>query len=208
MTSFASKVYAVTGGASGMGLAVAKRLAKFNAKAVCIADFNSQNFEDVKKQIGEVNPDTAVLTTKVDVSNRESVESWIDEIVSQYGALDGAVNCAGVPQKTGARQRPTILEETPETWERTMGVNLNGIFFSTKAQIRAMLSFPKSPRSIVNIASMASMIHGADCYAYGASKRAVASLTTSISGDVVSFGIRLNTISPCKFVIRLASSFL
>lgn len=190
-----------------MGLAVAQRLAKFNAKAICIADFNPANFEAVKEQIKATNPSTEVLTTQVDVSSRTSVESWIDEIISKYGALDGAVNCAGVAQKTGARQRPTILEETPEAWERTIGVNLNGIFFSTKAQIAAMVKLQKKPRAIVNISSMASMIHGADAYAYGASKRACASLTTSISGDVAPLGIRLNTVSPSATLTPMLKEF-
>jgi chanoclavine-I dehydrogenase len=106
-------------------------------------------------------------------------------------------------KKTEAQKKPAILEETPKSWDRTMGVNLNGIFFPAKAQIQTMLKLPKSPRSIVNIASIASMTHGPDCYAYGASKRAVASLTTSISGDVASFGIRANTVSPCKFAVDL-----
>jgi len=196
MASLADKVFAITGGASGMGLATAKRLAKFKARAVCIGDFNTSSFEAITKEIQSINPSTKVLTTKLDVSSSASVNSWISEIIEKFGALDGAVNAAGLAQVVGARKSPTILEETDETWERTMGVNINGIFYSTRAEVKAMVGLPKSPRSIVNISSLASMIHGADTYAYGVSKHGVASLSTSISKDVLSFGIRVNTVSP------------
>ena len=78
-----------------------------------------------------------------------------------------------------------------------MGINLNGIFYCNKAQIKAMMGLERKPRSIVNISSMASMMHGADCYSYGVSKAGVAYLTTSIAKDVAKYGIRVNTVSPC-----------
>ena len=199
MASLSNKVFAITGGASGMGLATGVRLARANAKAICIGDFNSQALEGARDQLLAANSKTEVLTTKVDVSSSSSVQGWINEIIEKFGALDGAVNCAGVAQKVMARKSPTILEETDETWEHTIGVNLNGVFFSTRAEVQAMVKLDKAPRSIVNIASMASMVHGPDCYAYGVSKRAVASLSTSVSKDVLPFGIRVNTVSPCMF---------
>jgi len=196
MASLANKVFAITGGASGMGLSCARRLAKLRAHAICIGDFNTKNFEEVRKELLKINPEVKVLTSKLDVSSSSSVNSWISEIIDTFGALDGAVNAAGLAQTVGARKAPTILEETDETWERTMGVNINGVFYSTRAQVRAMVSLPKAPRSIVNIASMASLVHGGDVYAYGVSKVAVASFSTSVSKDVLPFGIRVNVVSP------------
>jgi len=196
MASIANKVFAITGGASGMGLATARRLAELKARAVCIGDFNTKNFDEVRKDLLKINPEVKVLTSKLDVSSSSSVNSWITEIIDTFGALDGAVNAAGLAQTVGARKAPTILEETDETWERTMGVNINGIFYSTRAEVKAMVSLPKAPRAIVNIASMASLVHGGDVYAYGVSKRAVASLSTSIAKDVLPFGIRVNAVSP------------
>jgi len=207
MASLAGKVFAITGGASGMGLATARRLAEFKAKAIAIGDFNTKNFEEVKKEILKINPDVKVLTSKLDVASSSSVNAWIQEIIDTFGALDGAVNAAGVAQVVGARQKPTILEETDETWERTMGVNINGIFYSTRAQVKAMVSLPKAPRSIVNISSLVSLVHGPDAYAYAVSKHAAATLTTCVAKDVLSFGIRVNTISPAATLTPMLAQF-
>lgn len=200
MASLASKVFAITGGASGMGLATCRRLAASKAKAICIADFNDKSFQSVSEELKSIHPELQVSTTKVDVSNSAQVDSWINGITEKYGGLDGAVNAAGVPQKVGARQAPTILAETDDMWKQVIGVNLAGVFHCNRAQVKAMTSLPKGPRSIVNISSMASLMHGPDCYSYGVSKAGVVYLSTCIAKDVAKFGIRVNTISPCKFV--------
>jgi chanoclavine-I dehydrogenase len=62
--------------------------------------------------------------------------------------------------------------------------------------VRAMVALPLAPRSIVNVASLASVLHTPDAYAYGASKRACASFSSSVAKDVLDFGIRVNTVSP------------
>ncbi|EXJ81385.1 hypothetical protein A1O3_07676 [Capronia epimyces CBS 606.96] len=196
MASLANKVFAITGGASGMGLATGRQLAAAKARAVAIGDYNDQAFDEARKQLKAANPDVEVLTTKLNVADPAQVDAWIEEIVAKFGALDGAVNAAGVAQPVGARQSPTLLAETNEEWNRVIGVNLAGVFYSNRAQIKAMTSLEKRDRSIVNISSMASLLHGGDCYSYGVSKTGVAYLTTCIAKDVKQFGIRVNTISP------------
>jgi len=194
--SLESKVFAVTGGASGMGAATCRLLAKRGAAGICIGDWNATNFASIEQELKELNPSTKVLTTKLDVSQPASVNSWIDEIISKFGRLDGAANVAGVAQAVGVRKQPTILEETDESWRRTMSINLDGIFYCTRAEVKAMIGLPKQNRAIVNVSSMASMIHGPDTYAYGASKRACAGFSSSVAKDVFPFGIRVNTVSP------------
>ncbi|TVY54929.1 Chanoclavine-I dehydrogenase easD [Lachnellula cervina] len=191
-----SKVFAVTGGASGMGAATCRLLAKNGAAAVCVGDWNTTNFTTMEEELKAINPSTQVLTTKLDVSQSSSVNSWISEIIAKFGRLDGAANVAGVPQVSGARKSPTILEETDEAWRRTMSVNIDGIFYCTRAEVKAMVELPKRRRAIVNVASLASMMHTPDTYAYGASKRACASFSSSVAKDVLPFGIRVNTVSP------------
>lgn len=198
MAGLAAKVFAVTGGISGMGLATCRRLAASKAKAICIADFNDSSFPKVRQELEAINPGTKITTTKVDVSDSVQVDNWINNIVEEHGGLDGAVNAAGVPQKVGARSSPTILEETNDMWNRVIGINLAGVFYCNRAQVRAMTGLPRSPRSIVNISSMASLMHGGDCYSYGVSKAGVSYLSTCIAKDVAKLGIRVNTISPCK----------
>jgi len=196
MASFKDKIITITGGASGMGLATGRILASKGAKAICIGDFNDTNFESVTKELRSINSQTEVFTTKVDVSDDKSVDKWIDSVVAKFGGLDYAVNAAGVPQRVGARGSPALLEETNETWHRTMGVNLNGVFYCSRAVVKAMVGLEKKPRAIVNIASLAALVHGPDCYAYGASKAAVVYFTSSFAKDVLPHGIRANTVSP------------
>jgi chanoclavine-I dehydrogenase len=199
------KVFTVTGGASGMGAATARLLCQRGAAAVCIGDYNDQNFSTLDKELSAISPSTKIMTTKLDVSSSSQVKAWIESVVSAFGRLDGCANVAGVPQVVGARKKPTILEETDETWRRTMSVNLDGVMYCTREEVRAMVGLPKEPRSIVNVASLASVLHTPDAYAYGASKRACASLSSSVAKDVLDFGIRVNTVSPGTYSILRAS---
>ncbi|UKZ74814.1 hypothetical protein TrVFT333_002484 [Trichoderma virens FT-333] len=138
--SFASRVFAITGGASGMGLAVAKMLSKQGAAAVCVGDLNKKNFESATKEIRGENPNTAVDMSSLDVSIPAAVEEWVSMIVQKYGRLDGAANVAGVPQvaRQSSEAGPTLLDESDEMWRLHMGVNLDGVFYCTRSQVRAM----------------------------------------------------------------------
>jgi len=196
MASIESKVFVITGGASGMGLATAKLLAEKKAKAVAIGDFNEKAFESARAEINKVNPETIVHTTKVDVSSSKEVNAWIKEVVAKFGQLDGAVNAAGVAQAVGQRKGSPIVAETDEMWTRTIAINLNGVFHASRAEVEAMLALPPAPRSIVNIASIAALVHGPDCYGYGASKAAVVYLSQCLAKEVLPSKIRVNIISP------------
>jgi chanoclavine-I dehydrogenase len=208
MESIASKVFAITGGASGMGLATCRKLAQLKAKAICIGDFNDKPFDVVRKELHALNPEVKVATTKLDVSSSSQVDAWINGIVQEFGALDGAVNAAGIPQEARLDKSPVILDETNDMWNRILAVNLSGVFYCNRAQIRAMVGLPKSPRSIVNIASLASMIHSPNCFSYGVSKAGIAYLTTSLSKDAAPYGIRVNTVSPSKSTLTFLPTFV
>ncbi|KAE8331431.1 short chain dehydrogenase/oxidoreductase CpoX2 [Aspergillus sergii] len=201
------KVFTITGGASGMGAATAKLLAQRCASAICIADRQMTPFAALREEINKINPETKVMATELDVTSSYAVAHWVDRVVTSFGRLDGCANVAGVAQPVGQRQRPTILEETDETWKRTMGVNIDGVMYCTREQIRAMLKLPREPRTIVNVSSMASLIHTPDAYAYSASKRSCASFSTSVSKDVHDFGIRVNTVSPGATLTPMMGQF-
>lgn len=143
--SLSGKVFAITGGASGIGLATAKLLSSRGA-TVCIADIAPAALEEA----GVFFTSQAVpfTTTKVDVSKRAEVDGWIAEIVAQYGRLDGAANIAGVIGKQ--HSIGSIAELEDDEWERIIGVNLTGCMYCLRAELRNIVD----GGSIVNMASI------------------------------------------------------
>ncbi|KIW33834.1 uncharacterized protein PV07_00653 [Cladophialophora immunda] len=131
MASLENKVIAITGGASGIGLATAKLLAERGA-IVSLADTNQAGLDDALKALpGTERKHSAVI---VDVRDGKQVDSWIEQIVSEHGRLDGAANVAGI--LVGGHV--PISEETDEGWNRTMDVNAKGVFNCLRAQLRIM----------------------------------------------------------------------
>lgn len=145
--SLKAKVYAVTGGASGIGLGTAKILSQRGA-TVAIADVDQdamQNAEEYFTQQG-----APFTVTKVDIAKREEVEAWIDGIVSKFGRLDGAANCAGIIGKHHGLRDVVDLED--DEWHRIIAVNLTGTMYCLRAELRKVVD----GGSIVNVSS----IHG------------------------------------------------
>ena len=185
-----------------MGAAICRLLAQRGARAVCAGDVSSEGFEALKKSVAEVNPSTEVHSATLDVTNPVAVGDWIKTVIEKFGDLHGAANVAGLPQAIGMRTAPNILEETDEMWSRIIGVNLDGVFYCTRAEIGAMKDLPPSDRGIVNISSMASLKHDPDIYAYRTSKAAVAHFSQSVAKDTQKLGIRVNCVSPGMLTMR------
>ena len=116
MASMQGKVIAITGGASGIGLATAKVLASRGAK-LSICDVSEDNLATAKEAI-----DGEVITCKVDVRNLSQIKDWLKQTVDKFGSLDGAANLAGtIGTKFGSY---AIDEEDEEMWDLIIGVNL------------------------------------------------------------------------------------
>ena len=136
---------AITGGASGIGLATAKLISGRGA-IVCIADLDPKALAGVEYHFTALK--VPFMITKVDVSSRAEVDSWIDAIVEKYGHLDGAANCAGIIGKHHGLRKIEELED--DEWHKIMAVNLTGMMYSLRAELRKMADHG----SIVNISSV------------------------------------------------------
>jgi NAD(P)-dependent dehydrogenase (short-subunit alcohol dehydrogenase family) len=145
--SFSDKVCAITGAGSGIGLATAKLLSAKGA-TVCIADVDAKALADAEKYFLSKEPSASFLASVVDVSNRNQVEQWINEIMAQFGRLDAAANIAGVVGKDHGKK--TVAELDDDEWNKIIGVNLTGTMYCLRAELQCI-----SPKgSIVNMASI------------------------------------------------------
>ncbi|KAL6240264.1 hypothetical protein RBB50_012830 [Rhinocladiella similis] len=206
--SVQGRVFAVTGGGSGMGAAICTLLAQRGARAVAASDLSKDGLDTLKASLKKINVETQVDCTVLDVTITSAVEDWIKGIVDKFGDLHGACNAAGFPQRIGETELPNILGEPTDAWNRVFKVNLDGVFYCTRAQIKAMKSLNKTDRGIVNISSMASLEHVPDIYAYRTSKAACAHFTQSVAKDCEPFGIRVNCVSPGSTQTPMLNQFM
>lgn len=165
----------VTGGASGIGAAAARRLAELGAR-VAVLDLVPEAAEEQH------------LAVRCDVSDDASVRSAVDAVVDHYGRLDIIINNAGI----GAQG--TIAENDDAEWQRVFDINVIGMVRVSRA---ALPHLRKSPAAaIVNVCSIAATAGLPARALYGASKGAVQSLTFSMAADHLPDGIRVNCVNP------------
>ena len=172
---FTGRVALVTGGASGIGAAVARRLADERARVASL-------------DLEAVSPN-GVLALAGDVSSSSEVEAAVAEARSKLGPIDILVCSAGVP---GA-SLPTV-EVTDEEWRRVMGINADGVFYCNRAVIPEMVE--RGYGRIVNVASIAGKEGNPMAGAYSASKAAVIAMTKAIGKDVARTGVLVNCVAP------------
>lgn len=145
--SFEGKVIAITGAASGIGLATAQILSGKGA-IICLCDVDPEAMSKTEEHFSQLKAQFSMTT--VDVSDKQQVESWIHGIVERYGRLDGAVNNAGIIGKHHGLRAVADLED--DEWHKIIAVNLTGTMYCMRAQLRAIVD----GGSIVNLSS----IHG------------------------------------------------
>ena len=182
MRRFDGKVVAVTGGAAGIGAAIVRRFVGEGAK-VAFADVNQAMGEVLAGELGD---DVAFVRAAVD--DEAQAGEFVAQAVSRFGRLDALVNNAAI------RNYETVVEASAESWERMLGVNLMGFVFCSRAAIPAMAR--GGGGSIVNMASIRSMIAGSRTVQYDTSKAAILGLTRSMARDHAAEGIRVNAVGP------------
>lgn len=175
----------VSGGASGMGEAIAGRFAAEGAR-VAVVDVQEERGRQVADRIAEQGGEAIFLVC--DVAREEQVRGSIEATVGSFGNLHAVVNCAGIVHVG------RLHEVSERDWDRLMGVNLKSIFFSLKY---AISHFREHRRSyMVNIGSVGSFVGQADTPGYTTSKHAVLGLSRSIALDYARDGLRCNCICP------------
>jgi NAD(P)-dependent dehydrogenase (short-subunit alcohol dehydrogenase family) len=172
---FDGLVAAVTGGASGLGAAIARRLAADGAR-VAVLD------RDVS------DPPEGTLAVQADVTDDASVRAAVDRVLQEWGRLDVLVNNAGI----GAQG--TVADNPDEEWHRVLDVNLLGIVRATRAALPALRRSPSA--AIVNTGSIAATAGLPQRAAYSASKGAVHALTRAMAADHLAEGIRVCAVAP------------
>lgn len=176
----------VTGGASGIGEACSHLLAASGAH-VAIADRRIVEAQGVAEAI--TGRGGRAFAVEVDVTDEVAVEAMVGKVVERGGRLGAAVNNAGI-----GMDLTSTGDLTTEGWRRVMSVNLDGVFFCLRAEIRAMRA--TGGGSIVNLASMLGQIATAGAAPYVTSKHGVLGLTRTAAVDHAIDGIRINAVAP------------
>jgi NAD(P)-dependent dehydrogenase (short-subunit alcohol dehydrogenase family) len=186
------KVVAISGGAQGIGRAIAMHFAA-DGYAVSIADPVADAGTEILGWLRERGVSALFRTT--DVADAEAVSAWIEQTVEELGCPDVLVNNAGM------MIRKPFLELPAEDFDRVIAVNLRGCFLCAQAAARAMVKHDKHG-AIINIASTRAFMSEPDTEGYTASKGGIVALTHGMAISLGPYGIRVNCISPGWIEVR------
>ncbi|GGE31741.1 oxidoreductase [Pullulanibacillus camelliae] len=180
-----NKVVVITGGASGIGEATAKKFAEEGAKVVIgdIAEQAEAVVEHIKSNGGDA------LFVSCDVTDEESVRHLMKTTTQVYGRIDILVANAGIPEKKGPLHHLQM-----EEWQKVMAIDLNGVVITNKYALQQMVK--QGSGAIVNMGSILAHVGQANSAAYSAAKAAVVNLTRSEALTYATQGIRVNSVSP------------
>ena len=177
------KVAIITGGASGLGLASARRLAEEGARVV-LADINLEQGQAVAGEI------PGARFEHLDVTREANWIALIDKVIADFGRLDILLNCAGIVRLA------SIEDTSEEIWREINAVGTDGTFFGCKHALRVMKV--AGGGSIINMCSTASIQGGPMIFAYAASKSAIRGMTKSVAvlSAQSGYGVRCNSVHP------------
>jgi len=195
---FAGKVALVTGGASGIGAAVVRRLDAEGCSVVVVADLDEAGAKDVSSSC------RSAAACVLDVADPGAVDRAVDLVAAEHGRLDVVVHAAGIddPEAKAAIHRARQADEpvdvmrhvSDSAWRRIMSVNLDGTFHMLRAAARVMV--PQRAGAIVTVSSSAAFDTLTGYGPYAASKAGAQALSQSAAKELAGFGIRVNVVAP------------
>ena len=197
MSQFAGKVALITGGNAGIGRAAAIEFGKQGAQVVVSGRRDKEGHDtiaEIKALGGEA------IFIKADVSKASDVKSMIEQTLTTFSRLDFAFNNAGVEQAL-----TPLPDQTEETYDQIMDINVKGVWLSLKHEIPAMLK--TGGGAIVNNSSVAGLIGFAMAPVYDASKHAVIGLTKSVALEYAKQHVRINAVAPGAIETRMFRDF-
>jgi 3-oxoacyl-[acyl-carrier protein] reductase len=187
---FQDQVAVITGGADGLGFALAKRLTDEGA-FVAIFDFVEEKLQHAQTILGSTG-----ASFTVDVTDPAAVRAAVERLVAQKGRVDILVNCAGITGRTGIKSHEVTLDD----FDRVMNVNVCGSFIMFQAVIGPMLA--RNYGRVLHIASISGKEGNAGMLAYSASKAAVVAMAKVQGKEYAETGVTVNALAPA--VIRTA----
>jgi len=185
MNRFNEKVVVITGAASGLGLASAKRIAEEGASLVLV-DLQTEALEAAQRELPEGTRTTCVAA---DVTDLEQVKGYVRKTLDTYGRIDGFFNNAGIEGKQNVTE-----DFGQEEFAKVVSVNLNGVFYGMAEVLKVMRT--QGSGSIVNTASVGGIRGVGNQSGYAASKHGVVGLTLNSAVEYGQYGIQINAIAP------------
>ncbi len=186
MSLLQSKVALVTGAGSGIGRSIAELYASNGAKVI-VSDVDKEGGKETVALIEKAKGKAHFIAC--DVSRPKQCEKLVIETVKKYGALHIACNNAGI----GGAQAP-IGEHPIDDWQKTIAINLSGVFYGMHYQLPAILK--AGGGAIVNIASILGQVGAAGSVAYVAAKHGIVGITQNAALEYSAKGVRINTVGP------------
>jgi NAD(P)-dependent dehydrogenase (short-subunit alcohol dehydrogenase family) len=179
----AGKVAVITGAASGIGEATARRFVEEGCKVV-LGDIQTEQGQALAGELG-----AGVVFQYCNVTKEDEVAGLVDLAIKEFGQLDIMFNNAGIVGAIGPIDTTIDAE-----WNATLAVLLNGVFYGMKHAARVMK--PQKSGAIVSMSSVAGVTGGLGPHAYAAAKTAVVGLTKNVAAELCAFGVRVNAIAP------------
>ncbi len=184
------QVAVITGGAQGLGFAIAKRLVASGAK-VSLWDMNADLLATAKAELG-----AAASTVAVNITSYDAVAAAVAEVEKSLGKLDILVHSAGIAGKNAP-----LDEYDLDEWRRVIDIDLNGAFYVNRAVLPGMKA--RNYGRIVNIASIAGKEGNPNASAYAAAKAGVIGMTKAVGKEVAKYDIAINAITPATAKTRI-----